>query len=474
LQIQFSESPPADHPCDLLAIGIGTDVDGELGPLDERFGGRLTAWARSRKFDGKAGATLEAPSFGAIAASELMLVGVGDRSADDLRRAAGKVGRTARAHGAKHVGAHLGGDHASVIESIGVGNYEYEAYKKDDGRKPAIEQITVLGTGATDSTRLLKRLTAQAWCRDMVNAPAADIHPQSLAAQAQELADLPGVTVEIWDKARLEAEDCVGILAVGQGSERPPVMIRIAYRPPQAKAHIALVGKGVTFDAGGLSMKPSSGMMTMRCDMGGAATVLGITRAAADLGLPVAIDTYVGAVENMVSGSSYKLGDILRYRNGVNVEIWNTDAEGRLVLADCLIEASRNPDATHILDFATLTGACVVAVGTDFTGLFTDDDELAGSLSAAAREAGEGLWRLPLHAPYKELLKAEWGQIKNVGGRDAGATTAALFLQHFVEGKRWAHLDIAGAAFLDKASGHYAAGATGQMVRSVVTWLESL
>ncbi len=203
--------------------------------------------------------------------------------------------------------------------------------------------------------------------------------------------------------------------------------------------------------------------------------MLGATRAVAALGMPVNVTTFIGAVENMVDGNSYKLGDILRYRNGVTVEIHNTDAEGRLVLADCLINACATEGVAHVVDAATLTGACVVAVGDDFTGLFTSDDALASSLQDAADTEDEGLWRLPLHAPYKELLKGEWGQIKNVGGRTAGATTAALFLQHFVTDETsWAHLDVAGSAFHDKANSRYTAGATGEMVRTLTTWIGTL
>ena len=265
-----------------------------------------------------------------------------------------------------------------------------------------------------------------------------------------------------------------GSLAVGQGSKRPPVMIRVSYRPPGARDHIAFVGKGVTFDAGGLSIKPSASMQTMRCDMGGSAVVLAATGAAAELGVPVAIDTFVGAAENMVGGDSYKLGDILRYRNGVNVEIHNTDAEGRLVMADCLIRASEVEGVTAIIDAATLTGACIVAVGDEFTGLFTGHDELAAELHQAADSADEGLWRLPLHDRYDDQLSAEWGTIKNLGGKYAGATTAALFLRHFVrKDVAWAHLDVAGPSFLDKASPRYVAGATGEMVRTLTTWLAS-
>jgi leucyl aminopeptidase len=318
-------------------------------------------------------------------------------------------------------------------------------------------------------------MAAQSHVRDLVNGPPDDIHPQSLAAAAEALGSIDHVEVDVWDIDRCKAENCVGIEAVGRGSVHPGCMIHIKYRPPGAQAHIALVGKGVTFDAGGYSIKPSSGMQTMRCDMGGAGTMLGVAKAAAELGVPVAMDTFLGAVENLIDADAYKLGDILSYPNGVTVEIHNTDAEGRLVLADCLIEACKIEGVQHVVDAATLTGACVVAVGGDFTGLFTDDDGLADSLSTASAACSEGLWRLPLHAPYNEMLKGEWSQIKNVGGRAAGATTAALFLQHFVtKGTSWAHLDVAGSAFHDKGNRRYAAGATGEMVRSLTSWIASL
>jgi len=482
LHVHFSTDPLAAASCDLLAVAVSTNLEADLTALEDAFNGTLTDWAKNRKFTGKEGATLTVPTFGRLAATELLLVGVGDGGAEALRKAAALAGRAARKSRAAHLGLALGQDASdteAVVERVPIGNYAYEHYRPETDRTPPLQRLTLFGHAETSAMRAhaergSKRASAQRWARDLVNHPAADIYPQSLADEAAKLAKHPDVTIEVWDEHRLIQEDCVGIMAVGQGSARQPRLIHLSYRPANAKAHIALVGKGVTFDSGGLSMKSSGGMQTMRCDMGGAATVLGITQAASELGVPVAIDTFVGAAENMVSGNSYKLGDVLRYRNGVNVEIHNTDAEGRLVLADCLISASQVEGVTHILDFATLTGACVVAIGPDFTGLFTDDDALASGLADAATDAGEGLWRLPLHARYKELLKAEWGQIKNVGGRDAGATTAALFLQHFVDGPSWAHLDIAGSAFQDKAVGPYTSGGTGQMVRTVTSWLEGL
>ena len=472
MKISTSSAPVTDSAAELLVLAIGNDLEADLAPLVAAFGDDLTAWVGSRRFTGKPGALLQLPSMGKLAAREVLLVGVGDRAPRAMTEAAGRAGREARALRVTDVALSFGDMPAALlVEAFQAGNYKYQAYTKESERSPAVGSLTLHGAKG-DAAHASVRVKWQDWSRDLVNAPPADIYPESLAAKAQELAALPHVEVEVWDMARLEQEGCVGIIAVGQGSVRQPVMIHVRYRPPGATDHIALVGKGVTFDAGGLSIKPTGGMQTMRCDMGGSAVVLGATGAAAELGVPVNISTFVGAAENMVDGNSYKLGDILRYRNGVNVEIHNTDAEGRLVMADCLINASQVEGVSAIIDAATLTGAAVVAVGPEFTGLFTAHDDLATELLAAADAEQEGLWRLPLHPAYKDMLKAEWGTIKNVGGRAAGATTAALFLQHFVaDGTPWAHLDVAGPAFLDKASPRYVAGATGEMVRSLTTWL---
>ncbi len=472
MNVQATTQAPADLPCDLLAVGVGSDL-AELTDLDARFGGKLLEACSDRNFKGAAGSTLALPSFGNIGAKTLLLVGVGDRSRRAVRNGIGKVGREARALSVTNLGVSFPATADAIVEGISAGNYVYDEYKPERDRAPGLSSLVICGSAPSAAASV--RAGAQSWARDLVNQPPADLYPETLADAARELASIDGVECEVWDFERCRDEGCVGIIAVGRGSSKPGCMIRLSYRPPNAKAHVALVGKGVTFDAGGYSIKPTGGMQTMRCDMAGAATMLGVHKAVAELGLPVNVDTFVGAVENLVDGDAYKLSDILRYRNGVTVEIHNTDAEGRLVLADCLIEACKVEGVQHVVDAATLTGACVVAVGGDFTGLFTDDDALAADLGAASEACDEGLWRLPLHAPYKEMLKGEWSQIKNVGGRAAGATTAALFLQHFVtEGTSWAHLDVAGSAFHDKAGKRYAAGATGEMVRSLTTWIASL
>jgi leucyl aminopeptidase len=463
-------APSAAFDGDLLVIGVGSKLSG-LDQADLKVDWDLRSWCDSNAFTGSAGSALLLPGPNG-GAKVVALVGYGDQTPIDLAKAASRAGRIARQVGATAVAVRLPGEPDQIAAHVLSGNYDFQKYKPETDRKRAISSLALVGAAAASPSVP----TIGAWqshARDLINAPAADVYPESLAAWAHEhLTTLKGVSVDVWDEAKLTAEGCVGVLAVGQGSTRPPRMIHVQYRTANARGHVSLVGKGVTFDSGGLSMKPSDGMQTMRCDMGGAATVLAAVGAAAELALPINIDVFVAAAENMVDGNSFKLGDVLTYANGVSVEIHNTDAEGRLVLADALIHACRVKESTHLIDVATLTGACVIALGGDFTGLFTASDDLANELTSAAALADEGLWRLPLHQDYKALLKGTWGQIKNVGGREAGSTTAALFLQHFVDGPTWAHLDIAGSSFHDKACNRYGAGATGQPVLTLVHWLK--
>jgi leucyl aminopeptidase len=483
VNVRFANLALTDVVADVLVVGVTASLDA-ADTLDAALHGQLKAWVESQKFEASAGEALVVPTFGQIAAKTLAIIGLGDGSPTAVAKAAGKAGQLARKHRATSMAISFGEQDVTAVthtlEFAEVGNYAYDRFLPEKRQLPALERLLVLGQATSDeltaaAARAGIRARFQAFSRDLVNDPAADLTPAELANKALSLAKIPDVEVEVWDIARCEAEGLVGVVAVGQGSANPGCMIRVRYRPDNAKDHIALVGKGVTFDSGGLSLKPSGGMQTMRCDMGGAATALGAIGAIATLGLPLTVDAFVPAVENMCAANSYKLGDILRYRNGVTVEIHNTDAEGRLVLADALILASEVEGVSRVVDLATLTGAVVVAIGPDFTGMFTKDDGLAGELQTAANGAAELLWRLPLHAPYKRSLKGAWGQIKNVGGREAGSITAALFLEHFVSDSiRWAHLDIAGTAFADTAVEPYVVGGTGQVVRTLVNWAESL
>jgi leucyl aminopeptidase len=264
-----------------------------------------------------------------------------------------------------------------------------------------------------------------------------------------------------------------GLLAVNRGSAEEPRFIVLEYSPRKAKKHVALVGKGITFDSGGISIKPADKMEEMKFDMCGAAAVLGTIQAAAMLALPVRVTGIIASTDNLPSGSAYKPGDIITTMSGKTVEIVNTDAEGRMILSDALHYASElKPD--HILDYATLTGACVVALASEAAGLFSNNDELAQKLIECGERVGERLWRLPEWDDYKELIRSEWADMKNSGGRWGGATTAAVFLKEFVNCPSWAHLDIAGTAYAEHETVREARGATGAGVRVTIAFLESL
>lgn len=466
----------------LLAIGLSEKSPRELpAALSDELRAALSRVLEDESFKGKAGASVSMRTLGRAKADWVILVGTGNGSAKDMRLAAGSAGSFARDRGATALTFAPGralsdADAEAIAEGLVAGNYRYDRFQADDARKKPLEKVDLIASGghvlaALHAGQVLAE--AQDLVRDLVNGPAAEVYPESLAAVASSLASRR-VSVEVWDEEKVKAAGMVGITAVGQGSDRKPRFVHMTYTPDgEAKGEIALVGKGVTFDSGGLSIKPSDGMLTMRCDMAGAATVIGVMKAVDQLGLPVKVHAIFGAVENMLSGNSYKLGDVLRYNNGKTVEVLNTDAEGRLVLADCLIYASKLP-VSHIVDLATLTGAAVVGLGEHYTAMYTSDDSFSSTLLKNADAAGDGFWRMPLEPLYKDLIKGDWGQIKNTGGRMGGSITAALFLQEFVDGPTWAHLDIAGPAFLSANERHLQKGATGHGVGALLYWLRGL
>ena len=430
--------------------------------------------ARAQKFSAKPGEVAAFPTFGLIPAPHVFLIGTGND--DHLRRAAGAAGYKARELSLKSLaifGAPEGDNAAEIIATgLAAGNYRFDKYRASKDRKAKLETVHIAGTDNSGAQRGLKLAEARNLTRDLVNAPPAEVYPESLAAVCEALAS-DTLTVTIWDADKIKSEGMGGITAVGQGSSNPARFVHMHYKPKgNARKSIALVGKGVTFDAGGLSIKSSGGMQTMRCDMAGAGAVVGAMKAVSLLQPDVEVHGIIGCVENMCGANSYKLGDILDMYNGKQVEIHNTDAEGRLVMADCLTYGDKL-GADAIVDLATLTGACVVALGDYYSGLFTNAEQVAGGLSSAAAVSGEGLWRMPLPDFYKPMLKAEWGHFKNVGGRAAGSITAALFLSEFVEQTPWAHIDIAGPAFLDKTFRHLTCGGTGAMVETLYRWIES-
>jgi leucyl aminopeptidase len=428
-------------------------------------------------FKGKVGQVVSTPSFGYTKGKSLLVVGVDASSTDELRVATRAAGTQARKSGFQEVTIDASSatqeQVLAMITGFASGNYRFDKYKAKAKRTSALEKITILHDGDADLAQKANALIeGRNFCRDLVNAPPAEIYPETMAQAARSLAG-DKISVLVWNEQKLKEEKMNGIIAVGQGSSNPGCFIHMHYKPSgEARKKIALVGKGVTFDAGGLSLKSSGGMLTMRCDMGGAGTVLGVFRSLIDLQPDVEVHGLIGAVENMCAANSYKLGDILTMHNGKTVEVHNTDAEGRLVLADCLSYGSKL-GVDYMVDLATLTGACVVALGNHYTALFSNEDDICDQLSTAAANTGEGLWRMPLPDLYKSMLKAEWGDIKNVGGRAAGSITAALFLSEFVTDTKWAHLDIAGSAFYDTQFNHFEKGGTGSMVETLCDWILS-
>jgi leucyl aminopeptidase len=333
--------------------------------------------------------------------------------------------------------------------------------------------VIVLGKGGAKVQAALDRgaaiARAVAWARDLVNEPAGTLTPSALADQARQAAEVGGLTIDVLDEVAIENEGLGGLMGVAQGSEQPPRLIKLSYEPEgRARGTVVLVGKGITFDSGGLSLKTADGMETMKTDMSGAAAVIAAMSVLRAVGVKVNVIAIVPTTENMPGGSAIKPGDVLKIRNGKTVEVLNTDAEGRLILADGLsLAVEESPDA--VIDLATLTGACVVALGLKVAGLMGNDDGWVDQVRQGAQRAGEAAWPLPLPPEYRKDLDSEIADLKNItGGRYGGALTAGLFLSEFVGDVPWAHLDIAGPARAPSDDGYVAKGGTGFGVRTLV------
>lgn len=365
----------------------------------------------------------------------------------------------------------------AAAEGCALASYRFDKYlaRDEKDRFAAIEAVTVFDgcEKALEEGRILGE--SQCWTRDLANEPGCVINPEVFAAKAQELAAELGLACEIWDEKRIADENMGAYAAVAAGSANPPRFIHLTYEPENAKGHIALVGKGLTFDSGGLDIKPSEFMLTMKGDKSGACAVLGAIRAAALMKLPWKVTAIVAAAENMPGGSAYRPDDILRARNGKTIEVNNTDAEGRLTLADALCYASElKPDM--IVDIATLTGACAVALGSTTAGLFTNNDEFGDKVLKASAASGERLWKLPMDDPnLREKIKSPFADLVNSGGRYGGAITAAMFLEAFVDKDiPWVHLDIASADFASSPYAYYVKGATGFGMRTLAELVREL
>lgn len=366
----------------------------------------------------------------------------------------------------------------ALLESFLGASYRFSRYQSAPDKKGVEpQQITFFGLAplpAKEVASIQSLVQAVGSARDLVNTPPNDCHPKHLADYCRNLAKKGALKCQVRDRAALEKLGANTLLAVAKGSDQPPFLITLSTAKPRAKAPvIALVGKGVTFDSGGLSIKPADSMMEMKADMSGAAAVIAAMEALASKKLPVELRAYIPTVENMINGQATRPGDVVTSLSGQTVEILNTDAEGRLILCDAIALAERE-GADIIIDVATLTGACIVALGTRYAGLFSDDEELCGTILAAAQLSGEPFWRLPLASEYDDLLKSSIADMKNIGNRWGGAITAALFLKRFVKKARWAHLDIAGPAFDESGGGTTPKGGAGFAVRTLVRAVEAL
>lgn len=373
----------------------------------------------------------------------------------------------------------------AAVEGALFGAYEYTPYRATGAKPKALAKATVSSSVAKASATKVGAKRAQivaeeqAWARDLVNQPPLDLYPASFAEAAKKHFAGTDVKVQVLDEKALARQGCGGLVGVGRGSSRPPRLVTLTYKPTRAKAHIALVGKGITFDSGGLCIKPADGMKTMKCDMAGAAAVAAATAAIAALGLPIAVTTYLCLAENLTGSDAQRPGDVVSMPNGKTVEIINTDAEGRLVMADGLCFASKvQPDL--VVDVATLTGAAVLSLGPRTTAVLSNVDAVRDEVLAAAATAGEAMWPIPLLDELRPAMKSNVADVKHTGERMGGMITAALFLREFVgegaDGAQlpWAHLDIAGPAYNEAgAYGYTPVGGTGHSVRTLVALAEA-
>jgi leucyl aminopeptidase len=460
------------------ALAVPVFEDRAWGPgaewAAEQVGPWLDEYLDEQGFEGKLGEVLAVPTMDRLAFRTLVLVGLGaDVDAETLRQASGWLGRRAGKMTDVATTLHqvdLDGAAAAVVEGFLLGQYRFDEYKSS-GEPPVTESLRLLAPGGDEAAAAAGDARALvdsvALARDLINEPALGKAPAVLSDKAIELGEAVGVRVEVLEADEIEQEGLGGLMGVAMGAHNPARLVRFLYEPEHPKGFMALVGKGIVFDSGGLSLKTAEGMETMKTDMSGAAAVFGAVQAIATLGIPVKVLGITPLAENMPGGGAMRPGDVIRPRNGKTVEVLNTDAEGRLVLADGLALASEaGPDL--IVDLATLTGACKVALGEKIGGLWSNDDDAAGKVLAAAARAGERFWRMPLVDDYRKNLDSDIADIKNTGIRWGGAIHAALFLREFVGDVAWVHLDIAGPARWPSEEHYQSKGGSGFGVRTLV------
>lgn len=477
-QVLTSDQRAADIACDVLVVGALSQPDGYslLDPardVDGALEGYLSDHLTEIGFKAKAGETTSIPTTGRINARSVLVAGLGkETDAGTIRRTSGSVARRVFERSDIGLALHANAEEAAAsVEGFLLGSYTFTKYKSDP-RVSRVQRVIVAGAdeGALKQGRIYADATIYA--RDLINEPPGGLTPEIWTGRARELAEVGGLTVRVHAKDELVERGFGGILGVNKGSAEPPALIELRYEPEDAKGKVVLVGKGITFDSGGLSLKDPKGMETMKTDMSGGAAVCGVMSVITKLAPQLTVIALIPATENMPGGRAIRPGDVITHYGGHTSEVLNTDAEGRLVLADALVLGlEEEPDA--IVDVATLTGGMVVALGQRASGFFANDDALADELDAAADRAGELMWRMPLYADYRKDLDSEVADIKNSGPRWGSPIIAAMFLKDFVpDSVPWAHLDIAGSARSESDRDEINKGGTGVATRTLLRWIE--
>ncbi|MDD5251211.1 MAG: leucyl aminopeptidase [Patescibacteria group bacterium] len=501
MKIIVTLDQPETMRADLIVVPLSSEAKRlpvAAAPLDKSLNGQLTKLIAEEKLTGKAGEYALLKSNGRVAAEKIMLLGAGARKLDAkaARKFAALAVQKARVVHAKSLALLIpdadAKEMAAVAEALTegaiLGDYRFLKYRSEEAKKHAEGTVEALALAVTNrqtkvaaekgvvTGQLLAKATV--FARELINEPASVTTPTRLMETARVLAaGSKRVSVKVFDRAQMEEMGMGGLLGVARGSDEPPYLVHLTYKPVgKAKRRIAVVGKGLTFDSGGLSLKPAEAMEDMKIDMSGAAAVLGVFSAIAEINPACEVHGIIGLCENMPSGKAVKPGDVLHTMSGKTVEILNTDAEGRITLADTLHYAQQQkPD--YVIDLATLTGACMVALGQEVAGLMSNSRALADRLLSAADRAGELMWELPLTEEYRDSLKSRVADLKNITGtRYGGAITAGLFLQEFVRpSQAWAHLDIAGPAWAEKDTvPHQPIGGVGYGVRTVLRLIQNL
>ncbi|RVU38484.1 leucyl aminopeptidase [Hwanghaeella grinnelliae] len=479
MKISFAEKASPKSGAVVVGVEEGKKLTPSAQELEKASGGALSRAMKASSFTGKKGQSLQIAAPANVAADRIVLVGLGKGLTDlDFQSMGGNLVPALNAAGDKEAVVYVDGGAdvlAEAAANIGAGllmrSYRFDRYrtKETADQKPTLKKATIVVSGAAAARKAFKPLEAVAegvnLTRDLVSEPPNVLHPESFAEEAAKLAEI-GITVEILNEKKMEKLGMHSLLGVGLGSARESRLVVMHWNGAASNSRpVAFVGKGVTFDTGGISLKPGPGMEDMKWDMGGAGVVTGLMKALALRKAKVNVIGVLGLVENMPDGAAQRPGDIVTSMSGQTIEIHNTDAEGRLVLADALWYTQDKYKPRLMIDLATLTGAIIIALGHEYAGFFSNDDDISAMLSAAGEATGEKVWRLPLAEAYDNQLKTDGADMKNIGGRAAGSITAAQFLQRFVNKVPWAHLDIAGVTWSSKDAPTVPKGATAFGVR---------